>query len=333
MTQLLPTPNELQNKLPLTNDLKNFITSSRALFKNILLKKEKRFVIFCGPCSIHNEEVAIDFAKRLKELQKEISFTLIMRFFYEKPRTKTGWKGFLYDPDLDGSNNLIKGLEKTRDLLIKIGKLQIPVCSELLDPIFTLYFSDLISWGFIGARTVSSQIHRQMASSLPFPIGFKNSVDGNIDTAIHAVISAKEKHSFASLNLNGKLQTIHSQGNNFTHIVLRGAETFTNNDEKTILSTLKKMENNNFPQIPIAIDCSHGNSPNYPDQEKSFLDSLNFAKKDLIFGLMLESCLFAGFQEISSNLKYGVSITDGCLDFNKTKDLLLFANRFLDPTF
>ena len=323
-TKYLISPLEIRNKYFLKKEDYLFILKSRNIGKNIYLKKDNRKVFIIGPCSIHSEDVLLEFAQKFKMLQKKYSdkYFFVMRAFFEKPRTKTGWKGFLYDPDLDGSNDLLKGLDKTRELLTKLIKMRIPLACEFLDPNFSKYFEDLISWGFIGARTVSSQIHRQLASKLSFPVGFKNNIDGNVDTSICAVVSSREKHCFASINSYGQLEVENTLGNFFSHIVLRGSKTSTNYDKSTIIKAKLKMLKHRI-NLPIIIDCSHGNSPTgYKDQIKCFNKSWDLLKNDnSIIGLMLESNLFSKNQKISKNLQYGVSITDSCLSFSETEKL------------
>jgi 3-deoxy-7-phosphoheptulonate synthase len=331
MINKLPSPNEIKSLFSITSSDTAFINYSRNILKKHLFEKKDKIVVFCGPCSIHDQKATIEYAKKLKllsEKHKNSNLIFIMRFYYEKARTKTGWKGFLYDPDIDGTNSFIKGLIETRKLLVEITKLKVPVCTEFLDPIFSTYFEDLITFGFIGARTVSSQIHRQLVSSFPFPVGFKNNIDGNIDTAVCACVAAREKHHFPKINNFGNLEIFKSSGNPHTSIVLRGAKTFSNFDEKFIISTKEKQKNHNL-DLPVIVDCSHGNSKNiFENQIQSFnylknlISRSHTSRSHLVNGIMLESNLISGNQKISKNLEYGKSITDSCIDFETTEKLV-----------
>jgi 3-deoxy-7-phosphoheptulonate synthase len=326
--QYLPTPKEIKEKFPLSKDNIFFIKESRNIAKDISSKKSKKKVIFAGPCSIHNYDQIIDYAKKLKQINCKNIF-LVMRCYYEKPRTKTGWKGFLYDPNLDNSNDIEKGIMLTRELLIELTNLKIPIATELLDPNLSNYFDDLITWGFIGARTVSSQIHRQLISCYDFPIGLKNNIDGNVDTAICAAIAGGRSHTFSRIDNSGKLAIFTSKGNPFLQIVLRGSKTKTNYNLTDILSTFSKIKKQN-QTLPVIVDCSHGNAPkNHNDQIQNFEYILSQMKRgyDNIIGMMLESNIFEGTQVNSANLKSGISITDPCICFEKTKILLEKANQ------
>lgn len=329
----LPSYKEIKEKFFPSKTDKLFLKHSKNLIKNIFLKKEKKLIIFTGPCSIHDETSAILYAKKLKNLQTKLkNIFLIMRVFFEKSRSQNSWKGFLYDPYLNNTYDIKKGLIKVRKLLLKITKLNLPISCELLDPNTSYYFDDLISWAFIGARTSASTVHRHFASNLSIPVGFKNPVDGDINTAINAAMVAKNPQNFIGIEENGQICQIASNGNLFSHIVLRGSTTTTNYDKTSIEATLKMMkEKNAF--FPMIIDCSHGNTKNnYNNQLKVF----NYVIKNLlnnnypILGLMLESHLNKGKQKLDLlNLKFGLSITDPCISFEKTKQLILFAEDFL----
>ena len=334
MQKRIPSSKEIIQKLPLDKNSRQFIKQARVLAKKIFLKEDKRFIIFVGPCSIHSQEEIIDYAKRLKRIiaYANKNIFIVMRFFYEKARTSTGWKGFLYDPYLDNTNNIEEGVIKTRKLMIQLSELNIPLAAELLDPLTINYFKDLITWGFIGSRTSTSQIHRQLASSLPFPVGLKNPSDGNLETTINSVISARSPHSFLHLSDDDKISIFQSSGNLFSHIVLRGSENNTNYDRNTLNNLYEKMQKKHL-YSPIVIDSAHGNSKkSIYKQKKCFEEVIKKAKDDPnIIGVMLESFIKEGNQKITSknNLRYGVSITDPCIGWDDTRKLLVWVNEYL----
>jgi 3-deoxy-7-phosphoheptulonate synthase len=257
-----------------------------------------------------------------------------MRVYIEKPRTTTGWKGMVYDPHLDGSNDLQTGIFWARELFLTLTDLGIPIATEILHPLLVPFFSDLISWGFIGARTSASQTHRELASSLPFAVGFKNSPDGNISQAIHAMISARQPHRFPSISPHGTLTTQESAGNPHTHVVLRGSSTSTNYDPATLAETTKQLHLNGFKHR-ILVDCSHDNSrKRFAQQKEAFAAVLQefLQNSSTILGMMLESHLEEGSQyltESPSSLQYGVSVTDPCLSWSDTESLICTASELL----
>ena len=239
----LPSFKELKKKYPLDGYQKKFIDYSKTFCRDIFNKSSKKLVVITGPCSIHDEGQTLLYADKLKNLQKDLkNIFLVMRVFFEKPRSKNSWKGFLYDPKLDKSNNIQDGILKVRKLLLKITTKKVPIATEFLDPNLSSYFDDLISWGFIGARTSASTLHRHLASSLRIPIGFKNALDGDVDIAINAVIIAKNTQNYVSFDENGKICQIESLGNKFSHIVLRGSKTEINYDKKSLDQVLKQMQ-------------------------------------------------------------------------------------------
>jgi len=335
-TSILPSYNEFKKQLPLNKEDSKFLKDTQKIIKNIFLKKEKKIIIFMGPCSIHDEKSAILYAKKLKLLQKSSkNIFLIMRVFFEKSRSSNSWKGFLYDPFINNTFDIKKGIIKVRKLLIALTRLKVPICCEFLDPNSSYYFNDLISWGFIGARTCCSTVHRHFASSLSIPIGFKNTLDGNVSDSINGAIVARSAQSYIGIDKNGKLCQISSFGNTFSHIVLRGSNKSINYDQtslNTIINIMKK-ENTNFP---IIIDCSHGNAQNnHNNQIKVFTYIIkNLIKNNYpIIGLMLESYIREGKQSLDLlKLRFGLSITDPCINFKKTKKLILFAEEFLNKT-
>ena len=332
-SQTLQSPKELKEKLPATLVQTQFVEQSRRQIRQILLGEDPRTLAIVGPCSIHDPRSAIDFAQRLKTLSDEISDLMmpVMRVYFEKPRTVLGWKGFMYDPHLNGSYDVAMGVTWTRELFLTLADLEIPLAAEFLDPLSCHYFEDLISWGCIGARTASSQIHRQMASRLPLPVAFKNNTDGNIEIAVNGAVVSSEPQTFLSLNDDGRPTYVKSEGNPDSHIVLRGGEQKANYDPVCVAEALNYLKAAKLPERLI-IDCSHDNSRRDPYKQKHVLRSVidqivmgNHAVK----GFIMESHIEEGSQTIpdcTSKLKYGVSITDACLDWKTTESLIKDAH-------
>lgn len=329
-------PADLRQVLPLSDKDRSFVSRSRQQIKDILLRKDQRLMVVVGPCSIHDTEAAVEYAKRLSALSRlvEDQLLLIMRVYFEKPRTTVGWKGLINDPDMDGTHLISKGLGIARGLLSRITALEVPVANEMLDPITPEYVADMISWGAIGARTTESQTHREMSSGLSFPVGFKNGTDGNLQIAIDAMKAAQHQHSFLGINREGRTSIIQTCGNPDVHIVLRGGSRKVNYHPEDIIQTEESLKKNNlFPTIMV--DCSHGNSnkdyQKQPEVLNSVVDQI-LAGNTSISGVMIESCLEAGNQKIPtdiSQLKYGVSITDACIDWTTTERVLLDAHKKL----
>lgn len=324
----LPSPYEIKTLLPLSSTA--FIEQSRETARRIISGDDPRKALIIGPCSIHDRDSALEYAERFKELADAVSRTcfLVMRVYVEKPRTSTGWKGLLYDPHLDGSHDIKTGLLQTRELLLALAEKQIPTATEFVDPLAALYFEDLVTWGFIGARTCASQPHRQFASARMMPIGFKNSTDGNLENAVHGALSASSSHASMHIDEHGKLCAVQSHGNPFSHIVLRGANDSTNYDPQSVSKALEMLKRSRL-RSRLMIDCSHGNcQKSFEKQAFAFLSIIEQIEKgnDQIFGLMLESHLESGSQPLSKNLKYAVSITDPCVDWKTTKDLVYSAD-------
>lgn len=321
----LPTPRQLKNLYPLSDSAKNFIKKSRETLSNILKGEDDRLVLIVGPCSIHNFQEGLLFAQKLKELfnlAKDSSF-IVMRAFIEKPRTRFGWRGLVHDPYLNGSYDLAKGLSLSRDFLVHLAEMGIPAATEFVTPSIAPYIEDTISWGCIGARTSSSQIHRLLASSLLMPIGFKNSVEGCVESSINGALVAKSSNTFIHMNEDGKIDHYTSQGNPHTHIVLRGALNAPNYEKKNVSEALKKSEKEGLNR-KICIDCSHGNSGGYHPKQQEVFESVVTQIREgnqKIFGLMLESNLLEGKQSLPAE-KPGVSITDGCLSYSSTAELI-----------
>ena len=312
------TPKELIDLYPLTK--KKFIYDSRETIRNIIDKRDNRKIVVVGPCSIHNIDEAKEYAINLKKIQQQVSdrIFIIMRVYFEKPRTTIGWKGLINDPDLNGTCNVNKGLKLARNLLTYLAELEIPAGCEFLDTFIPQYISDLISWGAIGARTTESQNHRQLSSGLSMPIGFKNGTSGTIDIAIDAIKSAKHKHNFYGIDKIGNPCTLQTKGNSHCHIILRGGKSRPNYylDDVNALTNV----------APIMIDCSHDNSKkDYKNQETVLQYCLShYLRVSNVFGFMLESNINEGKQSNlpNCNLKYGISITDSCINLETTKRLI-----------
>jgi len=323
----LATPKELKDKIPLTDDLTNQITKHRKIIRDIIHKSDKRLLVVIGPCSIHDPIAAFDYAKRLSKISEAVSekYFIIMRVYFEKPRTTTGWKGYINDPHLDDSCDMEFGLNEARKLLIKIARLGLPIATEFLDPIVPQYTADLISWAAIGARTTESQTHREMASGLSMPVGFKNGTDGNIQVAINAISSASIPHSFLGIDQDGKTSIVTTEGNPNTHLVLRGGEEKPNFEDKEVRSALEKLENLNV-NSGVMIDCSHANankiSLNQLNVWKSIINQRNNGNNSII-GAMIESFIESDNKKIVGESKYGLSITDPCLSWDDTEKMLL----------
>lgn len=331
ITQIKPiiSPDDLINKYQINCEDVNFINSSRNTIKDILLQNDKRLMVIVGPCSIHDYDTAIEYANMLKnEMINNENLFIIMRVYFEKPRSRIGWKGFIYDPDLNDTYNINKGLDLARKLLLEITKLRIPIGCEFLDTITPQYLSDLVSWGAIGARTSESQIHRQLASGLSMPIGFKNLTSGDYKKAIDGILSTKYPHNFLGIDDKGVASHIITRGNETSHLILRGGDN-PNYDEEDIEMITKTLEKEKI-KTGIIIDCSHGNSQKEYNRQllvALYINRLRHQNKYPICGIMLESNIERGNQKISTTMKKGISITDACIDFNTTKSLLARINK------
>lgn len=321
------TPDFIKSKFPLSEENENKIFEYRSTIQSILDGTDKRKFVVVGPCSIHDPEAALDYAKKLKVLADEVSndFVLIMRVYFEKPRTTVGWKGLINDPHLNDSFDINTGLEIARKLMIDITEIGLPIATEALDPFTPQYLADLVSWSAIGARTTESQTHREMASGLSSPIGFKNGTDGNIQVAINGILSSAEPHAFLGMDDNGVVSIVQTSGNKYGHVILRGGSNGTNYDSVAINQVEKELEKAKLP-MNIVIDCSHGNSnKNHNLQPLVFKNGMNqiLEGNTSIKGFMIESNIFEGNQKLSNpqELKYGVSITDACISFEETVKL------------
>ena len=325
----LPSPKDLKDTLPLTKKASWTVLKTRKDLISILDGKDDRLAVVVGPCSIHDIDLAKDYADKLKELAKEVSdsFLILMRVYFEKPRTTTGWKGLINDPDIDDSFKIDKGIHIARSLCLHLNELGLGVATEALDPIMPQYLGDLTSWTAIGARTAESQTHREMASGLSTPVGFKNGTDGSLSVAINAIKSSRESHHFLGLNDGGRVTVYETRGNQYTHVVLRGG-TKPNYDTKSVKSCESQLEKEDLPKR-IMIDCSHGNTnKDYTLQPKVADNCINQVLKSnqSIIGFMLESNIEEGNQKITpdlKDLKYGVSLTDACINWESTEKLLL----------
>ncbi len=329
LTDVLTTPDQLQVEIPQSEDQLKFILESRKTLQNILHGRDRRLLMLVGPCSIHDPEAALEYAHLFKTLAEDVSdrFFLVMRAYFEKPRTTIGWKGLFYDPDLDFSYDMEDGMRQTRQLLSNITDIGVPVGSEVLEMTTSHYYSDYLSWGCIGARTCASPPHRQLASSLPFPIGIKNTTDGNVDTSIQGIISARSPHTFLGVDNTGQVARVRSTGNLDCHIVLRGSENGPNYHRDAVSSAIINCQRDRVHDRLI-IDCSHDNSGKLPKNQIPVFESVIQQIKDgntHIMGAMLESFLHEGTQTIDSPLCHGVSITDPCLDWKTTEQLILSA--------
>ncbi|MBD2518820.1 3-deoxy-7-phosphoheptulonate synthase [Nostoc sp. FACHB-973] len=333
---VLITPIEIKEKLPINNLAAKTVLQGRQAIKDILDGKNSRKLIIVGPCSIHDFNAALEYAEKLKRLADAVQdkFLIVMRVYFEKPRTTVGWKGLINDPDLNDSFNIEKGLFMARNLLLKIAELGLPAATETLDPVTPQYFSDLISWAAIGARTIESQTHREMASGLSMPVGFKNGTDGNIQVAIDAIQSANKLHHFLGIDQRGQISTFQAKGNLYGHIILRGGGGKSNFDTATVAWLEKKLEELKLLQR-IVIDCSHGNC--YKDHKLQATVFNNIIQQIVdgnrsIIGMMIESNLYEGNQKIPidlNELKYGVSVTDKCIGWEETEEIILSAHQKL----
>ena len=328
----LIAPSKLKREIPLTQKASKTVFSGRQSIQNILRKQDQRLLVIVGPCSIHDEKSALDYANRLKKLQEKVKNTLllVMRVYFEKPRTSIGWKGLINDPCLNGSCDIHLGLSKARGLLLKILEIGLPTASEVLDPIIPQYIAGLICWAAVGARTTESQTHRELASGLSMPVGFKNCTDGGLTTAMNAMIAAGCRQSFLGIDQEGRASIVQTTGNPYAHIVLRGGRR-PNYDSVSISEALNMLHEKNLATA-IVVDCSHANSKKvYKVQATAWKDVINqrLNGNDNIVGLMLESNINEGNQKNSADLdtmKYGVSITDACISWETTTDLILTAH-------
>lgn len=336
--ETLLSPQELHQQLPLRPAQKSFIQRARHVIRDILDGKNSKLLCVVGPCSIHDVAGAKEYAQRLRDLSEEVSerFFLVMRTYFEKPRTRVGWKGLLYDPHLDNSHDIKRGLRLMREFLLELADMEVPCGTEFLDPVAPHYFADLISWGCVGARTAASQIHRQMASSLPMPLGFKNATDGDCSVAIAGVLSASLPHAFISINSQGRIAQVRSTGNSHSHVVLRGGDQGPNFDSSSITQVARQLRALDLRER-LLVDCAHDNSGKDHRRQPIALQSLIeqvVNGSQTVAGFLLESYLGAGNQsdlpaQSTCEARYGISMTDPCLDWDSTRKLLLWAHERL----
>jgi len=330
----LPTPQEIHAELPISPQMEDFVENARHQIARIIRREDPRILVVTGPCSIDNADAAREYSDRLAVLSKKVEskFLIVMRTYFEKPRTTIGWKGMVYDPDLDKTFNIEKGLRLSRRILLEMAGKQLPTATEFLDPIIPQYLSDLVSWAAIGARTTESQTHRQLVSGLSMPVGFKNATDGSIHIAIDAVKTAAAKHSFLGVINDGRTGVFHTRGNPNCNVILRGSSTETNYGSEYIAFTEELMRKSGL--IPsVIVDCSHGNSKRDPKNQPAvffdIVDQINSGKGSAIAGIMLESYLKTGKQSIlpggSTCMTYGLSVTDPCLGWSETEAMILSA--------
>ena len=329
----VPAPYELVNKYPINDQISKLVYGTRNEISQILHNKDDRLFVVVGPCSIHDPKSALEYAEKLAKENKRLSknILVIMRVYFEKPRTTVGWKGLINDPDINGTFNIAKGVELARKLLINIAELGLPAGTEFLDPISPQYVTDIISWGAIGARTAESQIHRELASGLSCPVGIKNGTDGGLKAAIDGIQAANHSHVFLGATKEADIAMLKTAGNNDTHIILRGGKE-PNYDSESVESTLVALREAEVNES-IMIDASHGNSQKIFKQQIPVVESISdqiLNGNENIKGVMIESHLNEGNQKISESLKYGQSITDACMGWEDTVMCLEMLSDAID---
>ncbi|MDD5176465.1 MAG: 3-deoxy-7-phosphoheptulonate synthase [Sterolibacterium sp.] len=335
---LMPSPKQIHARLPLTDGATETVAGARKVLQGILDRRDPRLFIVVGPCSIHDPAAGLDYARRLKILADEVADTLVlvMRVYFEKPRTSTGWKGYINDPRMDDSFHIEEGMQKAREFLLAVNGIGLPAATEALDPIAPQYLGDLIAWTAIGARTSESQTHREMSSGLSTPVGFKNATDGDLEVAINAIISAASPHSFLGINARGNTAIIRTRGNAYGHVVLRGGGGRPNYDSVSISLAEQALAKAKLPQN-LVVDCSHANSYKKPEMQPLVIadcvHQIVQGNRSLV-GMMIESFIEAGNQPIPTDLtqlKYGCSVTDACVDWATTEKMLRNARLALLP--
>jgi 3-deoxy-7-phosphoheptulonate synthase len=336
----MPTPEEIHARVPLTEQAAKTVVGGRRALEAILDRRDPRTFVVVGPCSIHDPIAGLDYARRLKSLADEVaeSMVLVMRVYFEKPRTATGWKGYINDPRMDDSFHIEEGMQKGREFLLAVNELGLPAGTEALDPISPQYLGDLIAWTAIGARTSESQTHREMSSGLSSPVGFKNTTDGSLDAAVNAIISASKPHSFLGINAQGRSSVTRTRGNRYGHLVLRGGGDRPNYDTVSVALAEAALIKAKLA-ANIVVDCSHANSYKKPELQPLVMHDVvnqiiqqNSHGKRSIAGLMIESNIESGNQPIPadlSQLKYGCSVTDACVDWATTEKMIRDAHLAL----
>jgi 3-deoxy-7-phosphoheptulonate synthase len=335
----LISPDQIKDQLPQTKEQARVVASSRHAIEDILTGRDRRRVVITGPCSLHDEEATLEYARRLRKLQEDTAekLLLVMRTYFEKPRTTLGWKGLLYDPRLDGSYDIDNGIRISRRILTEISTIGLPAATEFLDPIVPQYLADFVSWAAIGARTSESQIHRQMASGLSMPIGFKNATDGNLEIALDAIRAALSSHSFLGIDRHGKVIIAETRGNKYGHLVMRGGSSGPNYTSEYVAFAEVLLRKAQIPN-GIIIDCSHANShKNHKRQRETLLDIADQIRtgNKSIAGIMLESFIKEGKQSIGTpgGLQFGLSLTDSCIGWEETEELIRFFVEAVGSTF
>ncbi|MCG5512100.1 3-deoxy-7-phosphoheptulonate synthase [Ectothiorhodospira shaposhnikovii] len=325
----MPSPREIKAQFPLSDAAARSVLAGRKALCDILDHRDPRLFVVVGPCSIHDPEAGMDYARRLKTLADEVSdvMLLVMRVYFEKPRTSVGWKGFINDPHLDDTFRIDEGMAKARRFLMDINELGLPAATEALDPIAPQYYGDLIAWTAIGARTAESQTHREMSSGLSTPVGFKNGTDGDLSVAINAILSAGSPHSFLGIGNDGQSVILRTRGNRYGHLVLRGGNGQPNYDTVSVALAEQALDKAGIPRN-IVVDCSHANSSKNPALQplvmKDVMHQIREGNRSIV-GLMVESFLEAGNQPLTadrSKLRYGCSITDACVDWATTEEMI-----------
>ena len=332
--QPLPTPGALLEEVPRTPNQATVVQKGREDIHRIIYGKDPRLLTVVGPCSIHDLKAGHEYAERLAALAKEVNdrLLLVMRVYFEKPRTTTGWKGLIMDPELDGAYNIPEGLHQARLFLGQVLDHGLPTATELLDPITPQYIADSLCWAAIGARTVESQTHRQMASGLSMPVGFKNSTSGEFQTAVNAIVAASQRQTFLGVTSAGQAAAVTTSGNPDTQLILRGGANGPNFDAKKVAKAVNLLETSQVP-VSVMIDCSHGNSAKDPNRQPAVLEDVLGqiqAGNRAIHAVMIESNLKGGSQTFPAaleDLEYGISITDGCLDWESTERILRQAHE------
>ena len=325
----MPTPEEIHARLPISDKATKTVTHGRTVLRKILDRQDPRLFVVVGPCSIHDPVAGLDYARRLKALADDVGDVLqiIMRVYFEKPRTTVGWKGYINDPFMDDSFRVDIGMQKAREFLLQVNELGLPTGTEALDPISPQYYGDLITWTAIGARTTESQTHREMSSGLSTPVGFKNATNGDLSVAVNAILSSSRPHSFLGINGAGKVAIVRTKGNAYGHVVLRGGDGRPNYDTVSVSIAEQAMLKAKLP-ANIVVDCSHANSSKKPELQPlvmaDVVNQIRLGNKSLV-GVMIESNIEAGNQPIPadlSQLKYGCSVTDGCVDWGTTEKMI-----------
>jgi 3-deoxy-7-phosphoheptulonate synthase len=328
ITRLLP-PSALKDEFPMTERTNETVVGGRETVKRILRGDDPRLLVIVGPCSIHDVDGALEYAQKLNRLREELAeqVCVVMRVYFEKPRTTIGWKGLINDPHLDGSYDIDTGLKKARELLLQINGMGLPAATEFLDPIVPQYIGDLVSWAAIGARTTESQTHREMASGLSMPVGFKNSTDGSLQIAIDAMTSARTPHNFLGIDQDGVTSIIRTTGNPNGHVVLRGGRAKANYDPESIAAATASLTKAGLPAV-LMVDCSHANSGKQHARQEEVWRSVIQQRAEgnrALIGLMVESYLEEGNQPIPGRLdelRHGVSVTDACIGWETTERML-----------